>query len=292
MSRIALVVMMCASASAAPGQGVTGLLARGRAVAFPHATLPSLTPLATAEFRLAPDSAGAHRVGWSVGAVRDELDRVGTRVSVRAPAGRFAVHASFERASVRELEEIADFERTGGTIPAHDGRLEAGVVAPLIRGLWAAMSVRYAESVLADRSGGFGEVIVGAGWRRMRGSEFGIESGVATLTRASATDEERNPYGRVALRSPSLHGFRLLGGVTWNELGVHRDRPVNVGGALRWEPWAGRVIATGGGEWGPTGMTESAAEIVLRAKPIGLGTRFVRQAPGTNGIHVWFGSGL
>lgn len=291
MVRAWLLTMLCLILPATSwAQGVTGLLARGRAIAFPRATLPSLTPLATAEFRIPGDSAGSLRVGWSIGAVRDDLDRLGTGASVRAPAGRFVVHASFERASVRNLEEISDFDRTGAEIPAHDGRLEVGVATPLRFGVWGATSVRYAESVLADRRGGFGELIVAAGWRHARGFESAVESGVVTFARASASDEERNPYGRIAVLTPAIVRVRFVAGMTWNELGVHRERPVNVGGALRVEPWGGRVIAIAGSEWGPTGIAESAAEVALRASPIMIGTRVTRQAPGMNGIHFWVAS--
>ena len=280
-------MMMSAGISAASAQNVTGLLTRGRRIAFPYATLPSITPLATAQFRLATDSATARRVRWSIGALRDELDRLGTGVSVRAPAGRFVVHASFERASVRNLEEITDFERTGTAITAHDGRLEAGVAAPLMKGVWGATSVRYSESVLFDRRGGFGEVIVGAGWRHARGFESAVEAGVVTFARASTSEEERNPYGRLAVLTPAIFRVRVLTGVTWNELGVHREKPMNVGAALRIEPWRGRVVATAGSEWGPTGIAESAAEIALRASSLDIGTRLTRQAPGMNGIQLW-----
>ena len=272
-------------------QTVTGLLARGRTIAFPDATAPSIAPLAVAEFRLPLDSVSSRAVAWSVGALGDELQRIGTRASVRAPAGRFAVHATFERAAVRKLEEISNFERTGESIAAHDGRLEVGVLTPLTLGLWGGATARYAESVLADRQFGAGEFLVNAGWRHARGFESAFEAGVVTFARASAPESEQNPYGRLAAMSPVLfRNVRIAAGATWNELGIHRDRPLNIGGAVRWDGWRERLRLSLGGEWGPTGLTDTALEAALRAGSVRLGTRIARQSPGLNAVQLWFGS--
>jgi len=283
----ALLAVLALRVDALDAQTLTGLLVRGRTIALPGAIAPSLTPLALANFRTPVDSAANGRIGWSVGGLVDELQRVGTRASVRTSASRFVVHATFERAAVRHLEEISDFERTGDLVAAHDGRLETGVVTRLPRGLSAGASARYAESVLANRRSGAGEVIVSAGWRP-RGFHVAFESGVVTFARASAPESERHPYGRVAFETPAFaRAIRLAAGATWNELGIHRDRPLNGAAALRWEGWQQRLSLAIGGEWTPTGLAEGALELGVSTRIFRVGTRVGRQTPGLTSVQLW-----
>lgn len=228
------------------------------------------------------DGVGVFLAGWN-----DEMKKTGGRGALVHSVGTWRVGVGLEYATVRDLEEISEYEPTGREIPVQDIRLDI-VGGKEEESFWWLLKLQGLDQELAALRETTVNLGVAAGGRsRSKELEIIVEGNPIVF---AGTNAFAPRYGRIGGKLGAwIDNISPLLAVEFREVDKEANWSPSVSAGMEWQPqWSQVPVALLlGSNWDAEGIRGGGAELRMIVAGWNLGIQVQWVAPGWKGYGAW-----